>query len=152
MHRAHVSQSYRATKGLQRRLQSVGFANVVTGGERVRRVHAHTQRKFRTCIHNRAQMLKAVADALSLSRSVIEQNAQPAKLQTLAGELKTKRANLDRVRLVRTTRTTWMEHQVIDPQQDGALGLFSERGDRFQEDHLIGGGQIDEIIRVNQNR
>src|SRR6266849_1138596 len=126
MHRAHVSQSYRATNDLQRRLQSVCFANVVSSGERVRRVHAHTQRKLRTCIHNRAQMLKAVADALALSRSVFEQNAEPSKIQTFAGELKTERANFDRVRLVRTARTTRMEHQVIDPQKDGPLDLFSE--------------------------
>jgi len=88
-------------------------------------------------------MFKAVADALSLARSVFEQNAQPSKIQTFAGQLKTERANLDRVRLVRTTCTTRMQHQVIDTQKDGALDLFSERGDRFQEDHFIRGGQID---------
>src|SRR5713101_2500012 len=109
MNRAHVSQSHRASNDLQRRLQSICFANVITSGERVRRVDAHAQWKFRTCIHNRAQMFEAMANTFTLSRGVLQQNPQSTKPQAFAGELKTERADFDRVCLAGTARTTRME-------------------------------------------
>jgi hypothetical protein len=56
---------------LKQRLETVSFANVVPGRERVRRVHADGERQLRTRVHDLTQMFEAMADAIALSRSVL---------------------------------------------------------------------------------
>src|ERR1700738_4782528 len=91
MNGTHVSQSNRAANCFQRRFQSICFANVVTGGERMRRINAHAEGKFRAGIHDRAQMFKTMPDALALAGGVFQQNSQPAKLQPFYRYLQTAR-------------------------------------------------------------
>ena len=45
-----------------------------------------------------------------------------------------------------------MKHQVVHTKQDRALNLFTKRGNRFHEDEFIRGGQINQIVGMNQDR
>lgn len=83
----HLLQTDKTIDRLQGGLQSVCFANVVTGGEGMRRINAHAELKFGTGIHDCAQMFEAVPDTFTLTRGVLQQNAQRPEFQTFAGKL-----------------------------------------------------------------
>src|SRR5437899_385234 len=76
MNRADVSQPDCPANYFDRRFESAWFANVITSGERMRRVYAHTERQLRTRLHDRAQMFEAMADAFALAGRIFEENAQ----------------------------------------------------------------------------
>jgi hypothetical protein len=44
-----------------------------------------------------------------------------------------------------------MHDEVIRSEQHGALYLLAKRGARFLANNLVGGGQIDEVVGVNDD-
>src|SRR5690349_1528489 len=74
VNRAYVLQPDGFLHALQQRFKTVCFANVVTGGERVRRVEADAERQLRTRVHDLAEMFEAMADAFALTGGVFEQD------------------------------------------------------------------------------
>ena len=79
---AHIVSADFAIQCLHRRVQAIFFSNVVTGGEGVGRVDAHTERDLRTRFHDLAEVLKPVTDAFTLSGGVLEQDAKRTEIQT----------------------------------------------------------------------
>src|SRR5439155_11607356 len=99
VNRAHVPCPNRAPDNVDSCFQPIRFANVVAGRERMRRVDANGERKFRTRLHNRAQMFEAMSDAFALAGGVFQQDVQPPKLQTFARKFQTASAGFYSVRL-----------------------------------------------------
>src|ERR1043165_1129324 len=116
------------------------------------RVHADAERKFWASIHDRAQMFEAMTNALALSRGVLKQNPELSESQTFARDLETERANLQGVLLGTTTRAARMHDQIIGTERNRALDLFAKRIDRLQQNNFVGGGEINQIVCMNQNR
>src|SRR6266496_2506015 len=97
MNRADISQTNGPANAFNRRFQSIFFTNVVARRERMRRVNTHTQRKVRTFVHDCAQMLEAVPNALALSGSVFKQHAKLSELKTLTREFQAVRTRFDSI-------------------------------------------------------
>src|SRR4051812_14341332 len=96
-------------------------------------------------------MLETMADAFALARSVFQQNLQLAKSQSLASDLKTERANLQRILFGTTARAAGMDDEIINAKRDGPLDLFAKRVDRFQQNDFIGGGEVNQIVGMNEH-
>src|SRR2546423_14169518 len=97
-------------------------------------------------------MFEAMADAFALAGSVLKQDLQLAETQTFAGHLKTERANLQRIFFRTAARAAGMHDEVIDPERYRALDLFAKRFDRLQQNDFVSRGQINEVVRVDENR
>src|SRR5687767_2187335 len=98
----------------------------------MRGVDADSERQLWTRVHDRAQMLEPVTDALTLSRSVFQKDAQLAESQSLASNLQTNRSGLNAVSFARAAGTTRVNNDVVSAECNAALHFFTERGDRFQ--------------------
>ena len=90
----------------------------------MRRVDANSQRKFRTSLHDRAQVFEAMADAFTLSGSILKQNLELAETQTLARDSKTERTNLQRVFFRTTAGAAGMHDQIINAKRDGGSNRY----------------------------
>src|SRR5215210_7757406 len=101
-------------------------------------VDADTKRQLRTRIHDRAQMLEPVPDALPLSGGVLQKDTQLSESQTFASDFQTERSGRDAVRFARAAGATRMNNYIVDAKRNAALDLFTERGDRFQQNHIVG--------------
>src|SRR5690349_9925542 len=98
---ANALQTDCLLNSLQQRIEPVRVANVVTSGERVRRVETNPERQLRTRVHDLAEMFEAVTDAVALSGGVFEQDAQRTEFQTLARDLQARCTQRDAVRFTR---------------------------------------------------
>src|SRR6185503_11391162 len=108
MDSANVPRSDRALKFINQCFQTIFFADVVAGGEGVSGVKANSKRKLGTGIHDFAQMLEAVSNALPLPRGVLQKNLQTSEPQAAAGKLKTLGAHAYTIRFTRSPRTAWV--------------------------------------------
>src|SRR5688572_7511415 len=103
----------------------------------MRGVDADAQRQFRTLVHDCAQMLEPVTDALALSRSVLQKDAQLSESQSFASNFQTNRSGIDAVSFAGAPGTAWMNDNVVSTQRNTALHFFTKRGDRFQQNHIV---------------
>ena len=149
---AHVSDLHCLLHSLQQRVQAVFLTDVVAGRERVCCVEANADRKLRAESHDHVEMFEAMADAVALSGSVLEQDTQRTEPQTFARNLQTLRTQSKRILFTRTAATAGMDHQVIDAEKQRTLDLFAKRLPRFLQHQIVGGGKIDEVVAVNQDR
>jgi hypothetical protein len=136
---------------LNQRFQAVFFANIIAGGKRVRSVETNTHRDLWTDTHDLLEMLETMSDAVALPGSVFQEDFEFAKLQSLACDLQTRRAQTDPIRFTRTTRTSRMQDKVIDTQQQRSLDFFAKRRARFLQKHVVYSGKVHEVIAVDQN-
>src|SRR6266567_3485809 len=88
----NVLRAHRPAKGLDGCLQTILFANIISGGEGMRGVKTNTKREFGAGINDLAQMFKAMADAFTLPGRIFQQDPQRAKSQSLARNLQAQRA------------------------------------------------------------
>jgi hypothetical protein len=77
---------------LNESLKTVFFTNVVARGESVCGVKADAERELWTDAHDRFEVLETMTDAVALSGSVFEQDAELPELQSFARNLQTCRA------------------------------------------------------------
>src|SRR6266404_1150723 len=97
-------------------------------------------------------MLEAVPDTIALARRILQQNSKRTELQSLAGDLQAFCAFGNTISFARAARTTRVNNPIIDAQQHRALN-FSAKGDaRFFKYGCVGGGEVHEVITMNQNR
>ena len=92
----------------------------------MRGVYANAERKFRASLHDRAQMLETMADAFTLSGSILKQNLQLAETQAFACHLKTERTNLQRIFFRTAARAAGMHDEVIDTEGDRSFDFFTK--------------------------
>src|SRR5579885_3233586 len=126
-------------------------AQVVARGEGVRRVEADAEVQAGALLSNLAQVLEAVADALALTRRVLKQDSERAKFDSLARGLQTLGARPNPVGLARAARAAGMDDEVVRAESNPALDLFAERGDRLLADCIVRRGEVDEVVRVDDD-
>jgi hypothetical protein len=97
-------------------------------------------------------MFESMADAITLARRVFKKNFQLAELQPFARDLQTRRAQRDAVSFTSTARASRMDHEVIDTEQQRSLNFFTKRSTRLLQHHVVGSGEIDEVVAVNEDR
>src|SRR5688572_19289102 len=112
----------------------------------MRGVDADAERQLRTRVHDRAQMLEPVADALPLSGSVLQKDAQLSESQSFASDLQTERSGGDAVSFARAAGTTRMNNYIVGAQRNAALHFFTERSDRFQQNHIVRRRKVNQIV------
>ena len=78
-------QSHRAIHRRQCRLESFFIRDVITGLKRVRRIEANSHRQITSLIENTFQFLKPRAYRRAHSRSIFNQYAQLAQLDSFHG-------------------------------------------------------------------
>src|SRR5262249_43238884 len=115
----------------------------------VRRVEANAERKLGASFHDGAQMFKPMPDAFSLARSVFKQNTQAAQIEIFASEFQSAGAPFYAIRFAGATRAARMDHEIINAKQNGALNFLPKRSSRFLEQHVVGCGQVDQIVSMN---
>ena len=76
VNRANTFQPDRFSDSLNKRLQTIFLAYVVTGGERMRRIETNAERNFRTESHDLLKMFETMTDAVALARGVLQQYAK----------------------------------------------------------------------------
>src|SRR5215471_19068383 len=152
VHGAHILQSDSPFDYGNRRFQAISFTNVIARSEGMRGIDADAERQLRTRFHDRAQMFEAMADALALTGSVLEQDSKLTETQTLAGELQAERANLQRILFGTTARTAGMHDEIVNAERDRPLDFLAKRINRLEENDFVSCRQVDQIIRVNENR
>src|SRR5215216_6533473 len=113
---------------LQQRFEAVFLADVITGRERVGSVETNAERKLRADAYDFLEVLEAVTDAVALPGRVLQKNAQRAKLQSLARDLQTCRAQPDTISFARAARASRMHYEVINTEQQCPLDFFTKRG------------------------
>src|SRR5689334_10867188 len=149
---AHVLSLHCLLHSLKQRFESVFFTNVVSGRERVCSVETDGERKLRANAHDRFQMFETMTDAVALSGSVLQKDLQLSKPQALARDLQTRRAQRDAVSFTSAARTSRMDHEIINAEQQRSLNFFTKRSARFLQHHVIRSSEVDEVVAVNQHR
>src|ERR1700738_1802162 len=97
-------------------------------------------------------MLEAMPDTISLARRILQQNAKRTELQSLASNFQALRTFRNTISFARAARTTRMNDQIIDAQQDRPLNFFAKGDTRFFEHGRVCSGEVHEVITMNQNR
>src|SRR5438552_13824977 len=97
----------------------------------MRSVDANAEFQFLAAIHDRPQMFEAMTDAFALAGSVLKQDANAIKPQSLRRNLQTTRARPDRIRFARATRAAGTNHNIIDAERNRPLHFFAKRCDRL---------------------
>src|ERR1700730_5231696 len=144
VNRPDVADSDRATELFNQGFQTMFFTDVVTCSKCVGGIETNTEREFRARIHDFFQMFKAMADTVALTRRVLEQNTKRTQPQSLAGYFQTFGALRNTISFARASRTTRMNDQIIDAQQDRPLNFFAKGGPRFFEHSLIRSREVNQ--------
>src|SRR5205085_8353934 len=152
MHRTDVLCADVALDGFDGCGQAICFAQIVTGGESVRRVEADAEPKRRAAFADRAQMLEAMTDARALPGGVLQQDTQLFEIKVGGGPLQALGASAYAVRLAGVLGAAWMHDQIIRTERKAALDLFAKRSDGFFPNQRIGRRQVDQIVRMNDDR
>src|SRR5688500_2695699 len=136
----HSLCSYLAIKCLHRCFESFYRADVVTGCEGVSRIEANSEGQVGTGRHNCSQVLKPVANALTLARGVFQENPNRTQIESVGGVLQTLSAGVEPIRFACTAGATWMNYEVICLEKNSAFELFSKGGARLLEHPLVSSG------------
>ncbi len=127
MNGVDVLSLYCFLHSLEQGFETVFFTNVVPGCECVGGVETNTKRKLRADAYDRFKVFETMADAITLAGSIFQKNFQLSEPQPFARDLQTCRAQRDAVSFTGTARTSRMDHQVIDTEQQRSFNFFTKR-------------------------
>src|SRR4051812_13781203 len=136
---------------VERGREAVLVAYVVAGREGVRGVEADAEVQFGAPAGDLAQVLEAVADALALPGRVLQKNPQGVEFEPFARGLQTFGAGADGILFAGAAGTARVEDEVVCAEREAALDLLAEGGDGLLADAFVRGGEVDEVVGVDDD-
>ena len=133
-------------------VEAVGSVDGVPGGKHVRRIQADAEGEPLGKGENFGHFLEAPPNGGTLPGGIFHQQGQPVEVQSLGCFLYRPGAIAQRAADGAAFGASRMKHQVVGPEAQRAFDLSAERPDGFLSNFAVGGGRVNQIVVVDDQR